>query len=126
MIAGACVTVLKAYMDPDATRCYPFPIKQASPDGLSLDIVIAENNGPDCITVTGELNKLAHNLALGRDMSGLHFRSDGAGGIQQGEEYAITFLQDDLDRQPECATLRFQRFDGEFIELSPRRSECLA
>jgi hypothetical protein len=124
MIAGASVTVLKAYMDPDATRCYPFPIKEASPDGLSLNVVIADNSGSDCITVNGELNKLAHNLSLGRDMSGLHFRSDATSGILQGEAYAITYLQDDLDRQPECATLKFKSFQGNVIELSPRRKEC--
>ena len=124
MIAGACVTVLKVYMDPDATRCYPFPIKEAAPDGVSLNTVIAENDGPDCITVNGELNKLAHNLSFGRDMSGLHFRSDTVGGISQGEKYAISFLQDDLDRQPECATIKFKSFEGEFVELSSRRDEC--
>jgi len=125
MIAGASVTVLKAYMDPDASRCYPFPIKEAASDGLSLNIVIADNTGPGCITVNGELNKLAHNLSMGRDMSGLHFRSDSIG-ILQGEAYAITYLQDDLDRQPECGTLKFKSFEGEFIELSPRREECKA
>lgn len=124
MIAGACVTVLKAYMDSDATRCYPFPIKEASTDGLSLNIINSNNNGPDCITVNGELNKLAHNLSLGRDMSGLHFRSDACSGILQGEKYAITYLQDELDRQPECAFLKFKSFEGKFIELSSRKSEC--
>lgn len=124
MIAGACVTVLKVYMDPDGTRCYPNPIKQASVDGLTLNIIRDENTGPNCLTVHGELQKLAHNLSLGRDMSGLHFRSDAVSGILQGEEYAITYLQDQLDRQPECATLKFKSFHGEIITLSPRGDQC--
>jgi hypothetical protein len=127
MIAGACVTVLKAMLDPEANTCFPGDIEVASADGLSLVTLITEdeNTGPDCITVHGELNKLAHNVATGRDMSGVHWRADGVAGILQGEEYAIAYLQDELDRQPECdATYKLKTFEGEFVEISSRRPEC--
>ena len=36
----------------------------------------AEDDG---VTIVGELNKLASNVALGRNMAGVHFRTDGDG-----------------------------------------------
>src|SRR5262245_28678025 len=36
------------------------------------------------LTVGGELNKLASNIALGRNTTGLHYRSDGVPGDQSG------------------------------------------
>jgi hypothetical protein len=37
--------------------------------------------GP-ALTVGNELNKLASNIALGRDAAGVHYRSDGVQGIR--------------------------------------------
>lgn len=122
--AGACVTVLKVYADPDGNKCFPSPIVEASPDGLSLNTVIEDNSGDDCLTVNGELNKLAHNLSMGRDMSGVHWRADDVAGMLQGEEVAISYLQDELDRQPECGALKFISFEGDPVTLTPRRAEC--
>lgn len=48
------------------------------------------------LTVGGELDKLASNIALGRNFGGVHFRSDGEHGILLGEKVAIRFLQDHL------------------------------
>jgi hypothetical protein len=40
-------------------------------------------------TVGGELNKLAANVALGRDTAGVHWRSDGVEGLNLGEGVAV-------------------------------------
>ncbi len=83
---GACVTVLKALFK--ETFVVPAPV-MASADGLSL----LPYSGPD-LTVGGELNKLAANIALGRDTAGVHWRTDGIEGLNLGEAVAIGILQD--------------------------------
>ena len=85
-IAGACATVLKAFFQ--TSFVIPNPV-EASADGLAL----LPYRGPD-LTVGGELNKLASNIALGRDTAGVHWRSDGIEGIKLGEAVAIGILRD--------------------------------
>jgi membrane-associated phospholipid phosphatase len=85
-IAGACVTVLKAFFD--EAFVLPSPVV-SSGDGRTLN----SYSGPP-LTVGGELNKLAANMALGRDFAGVHWRSDGIQGMLLGEAVAIGILQD--------------------------------
>ncbi|MEO1581859.1 MAG: vanadium-dependent haloperoxidase [Pseudomonadota bacterium] len=85
-IAGACTTVMKAFFDEDAP--IPDPVV-SSTDGLSLE---AYNGGP--LTIGGELDKLASNIALGRDIAGVHWRTDGTEGLLVGEQVAIGVLRD--------------------------------
>jgi hypothetical protein len=85
-IAGACVTVLKAFFEESFVLANPV---EASADGLTL----LPYRGPD-LTVGGELNKLASNIACGRDTAGVHWRSDGIEGIKLGEAVAIGILRD--------------------------------
>ncbi len=80
---GATVTVLKALYRGDFVLTGN---KVASADGSSL----LDYAGP--LTVEGELNKLAANIALGRDTAGVHFRSDSVEGLLQGERVALAFL----------------------------------
>jgi membrane-associated phospholipid phosphatase len=85
-IAGACATVLKATFD--ESFVIPGPVA-ASADGLKLQPVSGVQ-----LTLGGELNKLASNVAFGRDTAGLHWRSDGFQGILLGEAVAISILRD--------------------------------
>lgn len=85
-IAGACVTVLKAFFE--ETAVLPDPVV-ANQNGSALD----PWNGA-ALTVGGELNKLANNIALGRDWAGVHYRSDGVDGLFVGEQQAIGMLAD--------------------------------
>jgi hypothetical protein len=84
-LAGACVTVIKAIFDDRHAVLQQTPEKRPFTD---------ENGVP--LTVGGELDKLASNIALGRNFGGVHFRSDGEHGILLGEQLAIRFLQDHL------------------------------
>jgi hypothetical protein len=86
-VAGACVTILKALFDESFE--IPDPV-EASPDGTSL----VPFDGPP-LTVGGELNKLASNVAIGRNIAGVHWRSDAAESLKLGEEIAIRFLRDE-------------------------------
>ena len=85
-IAGACVTVLKAFFNESFVISNPLV---ASPDELSLTRYKGSN-----LTVGGELNKLAANIALARNTAGVHWRSDGIEGLKLGEAVAIGILQD--------------------------------
>ena len=105
VIGGACVTVLKAFFD--ESYVVPEPVVPA-PDGLSL----VRYQGPP-LTLGGELDKLAANIALGRDFAGIHWRSDSSQGLALGEELAIEVLQEmKLTGNELFQGFSFQRFDG--------------
>jgi membrane-associated phospholipid phosphatase len=82
--AGAGVTVLKACFN--ESFIIPDPVI-ASADGLSLE---PYDGSP--LTVGGELNKLAFNIAMGRVGAGVHWRSDAQEGLKLGEAVAIGIL----------------------------------
>ncbi len=65
----------------------PNPV-EADDRGLSLS---PYNDGS--LTLGGELDKLASNIALGRDAAGVHWRSDGIEGLKLGETVAIRLLE---------------------------------
>ncbi|WP_218082173.1 vanadium-dependent haloperoxidase [Anthocerotibacter panamensis] len=88
--AAAGATVLKAYFN--ESFVIPNPVKP-TPDGLGIEPYIVGVDGP-ALTVGGELNKLAANIALGRPFGGVHWRTDAINGNQLGEDVAITILQD--------------------------------
>ena len=88
-------------------------------DGLAL---VPWNGAP--LTVGGELNKLAYNIALGRNGAGVHYRSDGSWGIKLGEQIALGVLRDMIG----CRTEPFDgvtitRFDGKQVSICPN---CIA
>jgi len=86
VVAGACVTVLKAWFDD--TAIIPDPVVPNS-DGTG----VVPFEGPP-LTVGGELNKIASNIAQGRNMAGVHWRTDASEAIKLGEEVAISVLRD--------------------------------
>jgi hypothetical protein len=86
VVAGACVSVLKAFFDEDFVIQEPVI---SSPDGLSLLPLESQE-----LTVGGELTKLASNMAFGRNAAGVHFRSDGVEGLKLGESIAVSVLNE--------------------------------
>jgi membrane-associated phospholipid phosphatase len=96
-IAGACATVLKAFFREDAI--FPAPTR-ASEDGLTL-VPAAEVE----LTVGGEIDKLASNIAFGRNFAGVHYRSDAVDGMNLGESVALAYLR-------EVRTCLTEDFDG--------------
>lgn len=94
VVAGACTTVIKAIIDDQALFAdYLAPVKP-NPNVPTSLVALSNAEGANLLTVGGELDKLASNIALGRDIAGVHYRSDGDYGINLGELTAIYFLQD--------------------------------
>jgi hypothetical protein len=155
-VAGACVTVLKAWFltfttDADGKdrpvdfgtlteRAAPFgggdPIKpycarrdlMPAPDDTWYDVGgnphyrvhnREEYKGSDKnkLTIEGELNKLAQNVAMGRTMGGVHWRTDNARSLMLGEALAAEMLADittDANEKPSFTFRTFsRRSDGE-------------
>jgi hypothetical protein len=115
-VAGACATLLKAFLD-ERRRINDFAdVVEASDDGLSL--VTYEGTDASQLTIGSELNKLAANIAMGRNHAGIHFRSDYAGGLLLGEAVAIRVLRDQRQTFSEqFHGLTFTKFDGSVITI---------
>jgi hypothetical protein len=112
--AGAGCSVLKAWFNEDFV--IPNPVKPSA-DGLSLLPYVVGVDGPP-LTLGGELNKLAHNLSWGRDMSGVHWRADDLSGDFQGEEVVIRLLREERSIYPEpFAGFTLKKFDGTVITI---------
>ncbi len=87
--AGACVTILKAFFNDLAPLPNP---KQPNATGSAL--VAYTGSDANQMTVGSELNKLAANIGFGRDLAGVHWRSDNTASILRGEDVAISLLED--------------------------------
>jgi hypothetical protein len=107
-VAGACVTILKALFD--GSFPVPDPVVPSS-DGLALVPTTAN------LTVNGELNKLASNVATGRNIAGVHWRSDGISSLLLGEQVAIKLLRDHKMTFNEGGSFSFTGFAGNSIVI---------
>ena len=109
-VAGACVTILKAWFDGN------FVI----PNPITTDVTgqnLVPYVGPP-LTVRGELNKIASNVALGRNIAGVHWRSDATESLLLGEEVAISILRDQRASYNEVFNgFTFTRFNGTSITV---------
>jgi hypothetical protein len=113
-VAGACVTMLKAFFNTDNV-VFPDPVVPGE-DGLSLVPYTGSDAGQ--ITLTGELHKLAANIGIGRDHAGIHWRSDYLGAVLLGEAVAISVLRDQRGCYNESFRgLTFTKFDGSSITV---------
>lgn len=108
-VAGACATVLKAFVDEDFV--VPDPV-EASRNGRRLNPWA----GAD-LTLGHEINKLATNISIGRCTAGVHYRSDGSG-LALGEAMAIGLLQDySLTYNEYFNGFTLTRFDGRRVRI---------
>jgi hypothetical protein len=112
-VAGACSTIVKAWFD-DTAALSSIPkleISQASEDGSSL--VPYNGADKDQMTIGGEMNKIAANIAVGRNHAGVHWRYDYADSVVLGETVAISMLRDMASCWNEpFSGFSFTKFDG--------------
>jgi hypothetical protein len=68
--------------------------------------------------VGGELNKLANNVAIGRNIASVHWRSDATESLKLGEQVAIQILRDIQETYSEpFAGFSFTDFEGEVVQV---------
>jgi hypothetical protein len=139
-VAGICVTVLKAFFKTfegnNSDNAVPIPLVcvNGGPDGCLTErpnpylppapfktyITGVDSSGQGYrteipatgLTIEGELNKLAMNVAMGRSMGGVHWRTDNTRSLQLGEAIAAHILADitvDLAEKPEFTFRTFSR-----------------
>jgi len=108
-VAGACVTLLKAFFDENFV--IPHPVVPDA-DGLSL----LPYNGP-ALTVRNELDKVANNVGIGRNMAGVHYRSDNQESLLLGERVALQMLAEQKACHNQRFTCTLTTFDGKTITV---------
>lgn len=114
-VAGACATILKAWFK-ETTRLVDIGLTPMEPsaDGFTLSVYSGADAGD--LTVGGELNKIASNVALGRNTAGVHWRSDGTESLKLGEKIAIGILKEARSCYNEVFEgFSLTRFDGTTI-----------
>lgn len=130
-VAGACVTVLKAFFD-TGTAFYDnadggvFKHGEAGDDPIGylskVNGTQLDKEAQDCpLTLEGELNKLAANISIGRNMAGVHYFSDYYDSLRMGEEIAIGMLEEQALCYPtDPFVMSLPTFDGETIRIGAR------
>ena len=126
-VAGACVTILKAFFDTSAVLAKSKDGKVSFKRGSSDDTRIAfrapaigesQEKLVPCqpkqfLTLEGELNKLAANISIGRNMAGVHYFSDYYDSLRMGERIAIGILEEQaLTYSTDPFVLSVPTFDG--------------
>ena len=114
-VAAASCTMLKALFDESTSFTSMGLTPVYSPDGAAL----LPYTGPDVdqITVGTELNKLASNIGIGRDIAGVHWHSDYEQSLFLGEATAINLLQDIVSCFNEAGYFQFTKFNGTRITI---------
>lgn len=153
-VAGACVTVLKAYFDTSAVLvhrkqkdnkgnaaneiAFRRPLKSGAmtgkhtltaddepvafvPNDKNGDELVEAKNLKSFLTLEGELNKLAANISIGRNMGGVHYFSDYYDSLRMGEEIAIRMLEEQaLCYSTDPFVMSVPTFDGDVVRIGAR------
>lgn len=132
-VAGACVTILKAWFD--ESDVFDPGVVTPVPGNAALTARLRENRTPKVpdaagsalnnlaalpgppLTVGGELNKLAANISIGRNGAGVHWRSDYTESVKLGEKIAIGILQEQKLTYNEDHHFSLTKFDGTAIVI---------
>ncbi len=112
-VAGACTTVLKAFFDTE--NFIMADPKQPNAGGTALSNYIG-----DPLSAEGELNKVAANVAIGRNIAGVHWNSDADESLKLGEQVAIQVLRDHKKMYHPAenyAGYTFRKFDGTRVTI---------
>ncbi|MEM6658152.1 MAG: vanadium-dependent haloperoxidase [Pseudomonadota bacterium] len=73
------------------------------------------------LTLEGELNKLAANISIGRNMAGVHYFSDYYDSLRMGEQIAIGMLEEQALCYPtDEFVLSIPTFDGDVVRIGAK------
>ena len=119
-VAGACVTVLKAWFD--ESWVIPQPVMA---NDYGTELICYNEADAAMMTVGGELNKLASNISIARNAAGVHWLSDYTESIKLGEKVAIGILQEQAITYNEDGNFTLTKFDGTKIKISREGVEII-
>ena len=131
-VAGGCVTMLKAFFemfeDCDSFTERPLLDREGNPivyvpneDGSALQRYAKEEV---TLTVQGELDKLAANVSIGRNMAGVHYYSDYYDSLRMGERVAVSILLEQAPTYGDEVSMTFKSFDGDHVTLYGEAGTC--
>ncbi|MEL6478662.1 MAG: hypothetical protein AAFR17_15135, partial [Pseudomonadota bacterium] len=131
-VAGGCVTMLKAFFemfeDCDSNVERPLCTPEGDPicftangDGSRL---IKDRKFKGKLTIQGELDKLAANISIGRNMAGVHYYSDYYDSMRMGERIAVGILLEQAPTYGETVEMTFKSFDGDLVSISGEGGSC--
>ena len=69
------------------------------------------------LTVQGELDKLAANISIARNMAGVHYFTDYFESVRLGERIAVSIIEEQLGMYDEPVELNFTSFDGDSVTV---------
>ncbi|MEM9710181.1 MAG: bromoperoxidase [Pseudomonadota bacterium] len=111
---GALEGVTRAYEAVDLPRkSKSAKVKFGGPNRLS-PISTAEAAR---MTLDGELNKLAANISIGRNMAGVHYYSDYYDSLRLGERIAVGIMEEQMHTYTDPVTMRLTSFDGDRVVI---------
>ncbi|WP_078117768.1 vanadium-dependent haloperoxidase [Thiosocius teredinicola] len=133
-VAGGCVTMLKAFFemfeDCDSHVERGLCDKDGKPivyvpnaDGSRL---VKDSKFKGKLTIQGELDKLAANISIGRNMAGVHYYSDYYDSLRMGERIAVGILLEQAPTYGEAVETTFKSFDGDYITIYGEAGSCPA
>ena len=70
------------------------------------------------LSTQGELDKLAANIAIGRNFGGVHYYTDYYESVRMGERIAVSILQEQMLIYREPVSMRFTSFDGDRVMIA--------
>lgn len=127
-VAGACVTVLKAFFemfdaDGVTAREWPGPVfvadfQDGSGGNANEGGELVAAPGSPTLTTQGELDKLAMKISNARNMAGVHYDTDYYESIRLGERIAVSILEEHLSMYRESVSMAFTSFGGEHVRIS--------
>ncbi|MEO0361350.1 MAG: hypothetical protein AAF322_09580, partial [Pseudomonadota bacterium] len=135
-VAGGCVTMLKAFfemfednhsfverplVDADGAKIRFTPTHDGTalePDPHAPPVDQKTGDDPGVLTIQGELDKLAANISIGRNMAGVHYYSDYYDSLRMGERIAVGILLEQAPTYGETVEMRFKSYDGDLITIS--------
>jgi len=110
-VAGACVTILKAFFDHGYVLPTPYVVSR---DGSCIESIQDQRL---TLTVEGELNKLASNISIGRDWAGVHYFTDYYESVRMGEQIALGILEEQKLTYGENFSMTVPLFDGGSVRI---------
>lgn len=121
-VAGACATLLKAFVNDEAALSeimfvdpesqeeqQAFFAVEPDPTGRRLRRYTKED--ANHLTIGGEIDKLASNEALFRNHAGVHWRSDYTYSLLLGQAVALSYLADVVNTYTENVTFSLRTFE---------------